>query len=322
MPKFSIIIPVFNAEEYLEQCIQSVISQSVKDFELILVDDCSQDGSLEICRSYCDKDERIVLVSQNVNSGVSAARNRGLDIARGDYVMFIDSDDFVTEDYLETIDREVNKPHGELLLFGKYDYLVSINKPVVIKEEKVKSEFCKNWTDVFDKTFFASPCNKVFLREIIEIHKLRFDISCVCYEDYLFNIEYCIHVTDFTVIDKALYYYRQIAEVNHISKRKWGERFAISKKVYSATDKFICEKGTAKELGNLHRYTYGAFVTELKAAKDEGKLNSALDTLVRMPEFSEAVRYIKPKGKKLTALSFCMRLGLCGAAKRIMRGIA
>ena len=100
MPEISVIIPVYKAENYLCHCIDSILGQSFVDFELILVDDGSPDGSGAICDEYAKKDDRIRVIHQK-NRGVSSARNAGLDAARGNWVTFIDSDDYVKKEFLE-----------------------------------------------------------------------------------------------------------------------------------------------------------------------------------------------------------------------------
>ena len=118
----SIIIPVYNTEKYLRRCIESVLSQSFTDFELILVDDGSKDSSPQICDEYASQDKRVRVIHK-VNGGVSAARNDGLDIAKGEYVTFIDSDDWVEREYLQSlydkrsldfvIGNFINEPSGK-----------------------------------------------------------------------------------------------------------------------------------------------------------------------------------------------------------------
>ena len=101
-PQISIIVPVYNSEKYLGACIDSILSQSFRDIELILVDDGSRDSSSRICDDYAQKDGRVKVIHK-ANGGVSAARNDGLDIAKGEYITFIDSDDWVEREYLSTL---------------------------------------------------------------------------------------------------------------------------------------------------------------------------------------------------------------------------
>lgn len=111
---FSIIVPVYNVEKYLVRCIESVINQTFKDFECILIDDGSLDNSGNICDEYSLKDSRIVVVHQN-NAGVSAARNTGLNIAKGEYICFCDSDDWLEDSLLEQLSFYCQKYTSEFL---------------------------------------------------------------------------------------------------------------------------------------------------------------------------------------------------------------
>ena len=113
MPEVSVIVPVYNMEEYLPRCIESILAQTYRDFELILVDDGSSDNSGNMCDEYALKDNRIKSVHKE-NDGVSSARNCGLQVAEGKYILFIDSDDFVDPSYI-----------GELLENKEYDYVTA-----------------------------------------------------------------------------------------------------------------------------------------------------------------------------------------------------
>lgn len=101
----SVIVPVYNTEQYLEQCIDSILDSAFEDFELILIDDGSDDGSTEICRRYCEKDRRIKVIVQE-HAGVSAARNRGIEKCSGEWVVFVDSDDSILNDFFTWVSQE------------------------------------------------------------------------------------------------------------------------------------------------------------------------------------------------------------------------
>lgn len=109
----SIIVPVYNVEKYLDRCVQSILIQSFKRFELILVNDGSTDNSFEICQKYRKKDSRVILISQE-NKGLSAARNTGLNNAHGDYICFIDSDDFIEKDYLKLLLNNLKSNNADI----------------------------------------------------------------------------------------------------------------------------------------------------------------------------------------------------------------
>ena len=126
-PAFSIIMPVYNVEKYVSQAIESVLSQSYGDFELIIVNDCSPDNSLSICESYAEKDKRIRIISLSQNGGLSNARNVGMRSMRGDYVLFLDSDDWWEPNLLETVSRAAEKTHPEMIFFGYADEWYSLD---------------------------------------------------------------------------------------------------------------------------------------------------------------------------------------------------
>lgn len=120
MAEISVIVPVYNVEPYLENCIESILNQTFWDFELILVDDGSNDGSRNICDAYAEKDERITVLYQK-HRGVSAGRNRGLEESVCKYVAFVDADDYVDDRYLETLYRTIRKYQADLVLSGAVD---------------------------------------------------------------------------------------------------------------------------------------------------------------------------------------------------------
>lgn len=115
MTKVSIIIPIYNAEEYLEKCVESVLNQTEKDIEVILVDDGSKDNSLKICRSYSERDKRVRVIHQE-NAGVSAARNKGIKIASGKYIGFVDSDDWIEPDMYKTLLEKADKTLADIVM--------------------------------------------------------------------------------------------------------------------------------------------------------------------------------------------------------------
>lgn len=265
MVKYSIIIPIFNCEKTIRQCLDSIISQSYSNYELILVNDCSTDDSLKICKEYKDSFEQIKLISLSKNCGVSHARNIGLDNALGKYITFIDSDDFIGKDYFKTIDAELDEKY-QLLCFGNYDYFENKFNDLSVKINNMSIEIegdkNQNWNLLLLKTFFASPCNKVYLQSIISSHKIRFDEICVCYEDYLFNLNYCLYVYAFKCISNPLYYYRQVLGLNPVLKRRWRVPFEISNKVALKTNEFIQVKG--KTLEAIRAYTLKSFLVEIE----------------------------------------------------------
>jgi glycosyltransferase involved in cell wall biosynthesis len=200
MPKISVIIPVYNVEKYLERCIDSVLSQTFTDFECILIDDGSLDNSGKICDEYAKKDVRIKVIHQE-NGGVSCARNAGLDIAQGEWITFIDSDDWVDENYLELMYNNAVNNNCELSICGwrsidENGKLMAKSKQFpVIFFDKVSAKK----TLLGFKYFTTSTWCKLVYRQYIYENNIRFDMEVTVCEDGLFWFE----VID--KIDRVLY---------------------------------------------------------------------------------------------------------------------
>lgn len=220
----SVIIPVYNTAHYLKRCVDSVLRSSYGEFEVILVDDGSEDGSAFICRKYCKKDCRVRYYRQE-HQGVSAARNRGMRESRGEWLVFVDSDDFISSDFLEITARKEYQEQ-ELLIFD-YARLKKGKKAAGKKLRGSKTaegkcgHICYNKKDMphfaecllnlsqLEKggnVSLASPCGKAYRKSVIERHLLYFAEDIARGEDRLFNIEYFLHVGSCTYIRMPVYY--------------------------------------------------------------------------------------------------------------------
>ena len=142
MPKISIILPVYNVEKYLKQCLDSIINQTFTDFECICVNDGSTDSSLKILQQYASKDNRFKIINQE-NKGLSESRNIGLSVAIGDYILFIDSDDFIDNNFCEVLYMDTIKYKAELVFGGIYKYYSDKQKCKC----NVLKEFCQEKSD-------------------------------------------------------------------------------------------------------------------------------------------------------------------------------
>ena len=213
--KFSIIIPVYKVELYLRQCINSVLNQSYKDFELILVDDGSPDNCPVICDEYASRDIRVKVIHKS-NGGLSDARNAGLDIAKGEYVLFLDSDDWWDDVLaLEKINLKIKDTDADLIIIGMKKFFMQkkcfSDERIPQKCDKIK--FILSHAQVLQKymqsnIFVACACDKVLRRTIIEQDHQRFvkgqyseDIEWCC---KLLKKELCIEV-----LEEVFYVYRQ-----------------------------------------------------------------------------------------------------------------
>ena len=204
----SVIVPIYNSELTLERCIDSILSQTYTDFELLLIDDGSQDGSLSVCETYATKDTRIRIYHQ-INNGVSSARNLGLSVALGEWISFIDSDDWVDDDYLMSMIKKLSSSNADLIVSG---FVVEGDQ--WSKEYSFENAFIKldnNNSSYFHKLvrsrLLFGPCCKLFNSRIIRDNALSFPINVSYGEDRLFNYSYLRYCKSLVVSSKNTYHY-------------------------------------------------------------------------------------------------------------------
>ena len=183
----SIIVPIYNSELYIEECIKSLINQTYNNIEIILVNDCSIDKSIDICNEYKKTDDRIQIINNEENMGVSFSRNKGLDIASGSYVMFLDSDDYFDSDYIERMYNSVIKNKCEMGVSGFRCF--SNNKEEIIEYldcDKVLT-FDVIAKDFVSTHYFNSVSKTIMDLDIIKKNNIRFDTSLTFFEDQKFS---------------------------------------------------------------------------------------------------------------------------------------
>lgn len=219
---FSIIVPIYNVEECLERCLESIISQSFTDFELILIDDGSLDKCPKICDEYAKKDIRVTVIHKK-NGGASSARNAGIDIAKGDYIWFIDSDDTIEPDSLKFLAEKIEKTHQDLYVFN-----ADINEYIEVYD---LDDFYNKY--YFKYVFGFGPCNKLYLTGIIKDNHLRFDKEETIGEDLLFNIGVYCNVMSIAVYNHNLYNYiqRENSAMNTASKERHINQMRLFEKI-------------------------------------------------------------------------------------------
>lgn len=209
MAKISVIVPVYNTEAFLSRAIDSILAQSFEDFELILIDDGSTDSSSAICDRYCGKYSRVRVI-HNENQGVSAARNCGIDMATGDWITFIDSDDYVQPEYLQNLYDNSQKYNSDFVMTGI----------VRVHENNPADKVVREWHElVVDKNdieklyeenilqYQKGPVIKLFKNEILKKSGVRFDARLSRGEDALFVYSYLLHCNVLSVAPGAYYYY-------------------------------------------------------------------------------------------------------------------
>lgn len=204
MKTVSIIIPAYNAEAFIKNCIDSILAQSYKDFEIVIVNDGSKDSTLEIIKEYEKADNRIRVISKE-NGGVSSARNEGLKNASGDYVTFVDADDALTPTALEDMvslmsdDTDFVVCSHNDIRFNKKPY---IEIPAVYKADEIDKKFIE-----FDRVTWW-PWAKLYRRSVISDNNLEYDLSVNFAEDHIFNLLFAKHIKGNVVVsDKVVYNY-------------------------------------------------------------------------------------------------------------------
>ena len=207
-PLISVIIPVYNVEKYLNKCVDSIVNQTYKNLEIILVDDGSPDNCPQMCDDWSEKDGRIRVIHK-MNGGLSSARNAGIDIMQGQYVMFIDSDDYIELNAVEIMLSNIDKYSCDVCICNNshvdkdYNIIdINDNKNAVLKDETVMQEFHRK--ELFDP---ICATNKMYKTSVIEKAHIRFDESVKWGECHLFNYQYFKLIKSAVSIDNVLYNY-------------------------------------------------------------------------------------------------------------------
>lgn len=212
---FSVIVPVYNVENFLERCLDSIICQTYSDFECIVIDDGSQDSSGAICDDYANRDSRIKVVHQK-NAGLGAARNTGLENAIGDYICFCDSDDWVEKDLLHELLKKISSDGPDVVIYG-LAYIFKDRKDFNIYH-KEDIEIVKN--RIITNEWTCTACNKCFKKDLFNGQRFP---EGVLYEDAAFIPQLVFQAEKIEVIDKCFYNY-DLRRDNSITRIKKSNR--------------------------------------------------------------------------------------------------
>ena len=292
----SIIIPVYNTSQYLKECIESILCQNDILFELLLIDDGSTDDSGKICNEYSQKDTRVKCF-HILNGGVSKARNYGLSKAKGQYVSFIDSDDFVASNYLKII-KDIIDSHPD---FAIYNHIRWINNA---KQEKGRFRLSNRMYHSIHSLYqeavnleivSLSVCCAVFNRNIIETHHIRFNESMKTCEDFMFSLAYYQYIHNFMAINTPVYYYRQ--NLNSATGKRALQHGLDYQIVFTNISNVFNLQNFPKETTNIFQRRWTRWIIDLISNYKSQNLKSKdIEAAVYSQPYYTAMMHFIPQG--------------------------
>ena len=263
MIKISIIVPIYNAENYLSKCLESLVRQTFKNIEIILIDDCSTDNSKKIIEEYIKLyTDKIIARYLNINRRQGYARNLGIDISSGDYILFVDSDDYISENMCEVLYRTILKYEYDIICFDWNE----VNKGEIITKRLSYDSFCSRKIDknlrkkiIESKGYFWT---RIYKKELIVQNKIKFPEK-INYEDSLFNTLTLLYAKSIAKIDKSLYFYniRNGSSSNCYNEKRLYYRITVTelmlnevknRNLYNEFREIVNKKYFRMMIGNIH----------------------------------------------------------------------
>ena len=309
MELVSVIVPVYNVEKYLKKCVDSILSQSYQNIEVILINDGSLDGSGEICEAYAKKDERIKYITQN-NSGLGKTRNRGIEEASGKYLLFVDSDDYIENTMIEKLYHNITESHADVASCGVYNVYRQKCIPQCEKEEKFLCDVEKAFGLLLvGEKIPGSSCNKLYRSELLD--KVKFPEG-VLYEDVKFHLDLMQIIQSVHVDTTPLYYY--VHREESITTKKFDSSAMSFIYFYEETLKVVQQKYPSVITQARFKLFWAYF------ALLDGIIQQ--DDYQKIPEYCKIVRYLKRntirilknpyfrKGRKVGALMLLINVRL------------
>lgn len=304
--KFSVIIPVYNAEKTLRRCLDSLMAQSIEVAEIILINDGSQDNSLSICKEFESQYENVLVIEQQ-NSGAAAARNAGLEAASGEFVTFVDSDDYVCSDYFSILSEQstidfVIYPYARL----REGAVTSITLTRDVLDARGHEDLIVGVI----QNRYVGPWNKRFRREIIEKYQIRFQTDLVIGEDFVFGLHYMLHCNSSKGMSKCIYVVDEsnTTSVTRAPKYDFSQFVALYDYAFQAAYECDWKKENKEKLLQQLDYQYcrTAFAASdhLKVSQSTSKTTQA--ELIQL--FYDHCQWsIKPLNNAHTIMKFCIR---------------
>lgn len=273
----SIVVPTYNCEKYIENCIESIVIQSYKNIEVIIIDDGSIDNTYEIIKKYITKDKRIKYFTQE-NSGPSVARNKGIEKSNGEYLIFVDSDDIIEKIYVEKLLNRIKSNSFDIACCGYIDKskygVVKLNDFWINKDILNKQEFLECVCNGVGGVLWS----KIFRKDIIIENNIRMNPKIFMSEDLIFILEYCKYINKVGVINEYLYHYNRLNDSS------------ISSNIdINYLENYILLINKISELLTELKFNFDK-INKIKVLKVQDLINKVL--------ISETYKYLKLKDKK------------------------
>ena len=293
MDKISIVVAVYNAEKTLKKCVDSLLNQTYNNIEIILVNDCSKDNSLDICKEYSKANDNVKVISNDRNSGVSDTRNNGIDNSTGEYICFVDSDDYVESNYIEVLYYYYQK-YNTVPICG-FVYHDEYNHAKPVKYSWSGDEGLVSLGEAFklkSELYLTALWNKLFDRKLIVDRNIRFDTNVSVGEDLRFSVDYFIknNVDKICVLSEPLYHYMKLTDNSLMS---------------NFVDNFDREKDNLDLIRSLAIKYNKSVDVEYKKAIEQVK-TSMIYLIMRDKKFSNKEKFIRIKkiNSKFTLIMF------------------
>ncbi len=302
----SIIVPVYKSKDTLKRCVESLLAQTVEDTEMILVDDGSPDGSGELCDKLAEGDSRIRVIHKE-NGGVSSARNAGIEAAKGEYLLFADSDDYVEPDMVEKLLSSIGD--DDIAICGFHHHYQG--RDIVRIPEVPGQSGEENFLALYGEGFLNMPWNKLYKRELTGC----FDESLSLGEDLLFNLDYLRQADGIAIVKAPLCHYIQDETGASLSSQKRDDRLMLAKHIWRETNEFYQElAGHPDESGVINARLIQDMLDDVEglpfdAEKTKKEKLEVIDAYCRDAELREAGQVAALRALDYQVIHFCMRRG-------------
>lgn len=321
-PNVSVIIPIYNVEKYIDKCLRSVVNQTLKNIEIILVNDGTEDNSMHIAKNYIEIDRRIKVINKT-NGGLSSARNAGLEVAKGEYILFIDSDDYIESNMIEEMYNLALINDLDIVMCGfnriELDNMYKIKPPISCNIKYNKSDIFNIISNSTNNiTWFV--WRNLYKLSLLNNNSIRFNQSVKIGEDTCFNLEAFLASSSIMCIDKELYNY--VNNPNSLTSKKYkanlqqslinqySEKVQIYRKYNMSENSFInldlyfITHSLNSIISNIYNSTSNNKLKEVKKVRNLDIVENSLQKI----SFLEVIKSKNPKGIKLRTIPIKYKL--------------